>query len=72
MKNYLKFKHNLNTIMTFNFKNNKLLLGRWNKIDKDKYLNWANSDNCCCSSFSTGTEEKLRSINININNNNTK
>ena len=28
------------------FTTEKKLLGRWNYINKEKYMDWANSDNC--------------------------
>ena len=34
------------------FRPEKKLLGRWNYINKDKYMFWANTDNCYQSVYS--------------------
>ena len=45
---------NIINIMKFNNqlrKKEKLLLGRWNSKNKDKYMDWGNYDNCFTSQF---------------------
>lgn len=55
--NFITLNSNINNLFKYYkiSKNNTSVLGRWNsviakpKIENNKYIDWGNIDNCCCS-----------------------
>lgn len=54
--NFTKYKNIFNQKIKILFKNETVLLGRWNHKNKTKYMEWANYDNCFLNQFNKGNK----------------